>query len=162
MYHACLCLNVQITLHLPPSHSSPPLSDPEYESVYVGQEGISIVHISPPSFISLILIFPQVHPQLTLRSRTHSKPLSDSQPFLRRHTSLTCLICRLAVYRILQFIPPDMDATEGPVLPTEGWVEHQVLQSESGWVELAKQRLVSPLLLSASQRSVSAILLRPS
>ncbi|KAI9452076.1 hypothetical protein F5148DRAFT_525172 [Russula earlei] len=124
---ACLCLNVRIRVHHPPNPSSPPtLSHPDYLPVYVGQDGISIVH-----------------PQLTLRSRTHSKPLSDCEPLLRRHTSLTCLVCRLPVYRVIQFIPPDMGATEGPVLPTEEWVEHQVLQSGSGWVELAKRCLMS-------------------
>lgn len=80
---------------------------------------------------------------MTLRIRTHSKPLSGSG-YLRWHTSLTCLICRLSVYRVLQSIPPDLDVTEGPVLPTEEWVEHEVLQSGSGWIELAKQCLVSP------------------
>ena len=97
-----------------------------------------------PPYFFIVLIFLQVHPHLTLRSRTHAKPQSDSDPLLHRHTSLTCLICRLSVYRVLQLIPPDMDATEGPVLPTEEWVEHQVLQSGSGWIELAKQCLVSP------------------
>lgn len=105
-----------------------------------------------PPYFFIVLIFLQVHPHLTLRSRTHAKPQSDSDPLLHRHTSLTCLICRLSVYRVLQLIPPDMDATEGPVLPTEEWVEHQVLQSGSGWIELAKQCLVSP---SARHKSVS-------
>ena len=114
------------------------------------------MRILPPlmSLFYLFLHF-QVHPQLTLRSRTHSKPQSDSERLLRRHTSLTCLICRLPVYRVLQSIPPDMDVTEGPVLPTEEWVEHEVLQSESGWIELSKQCLVSPLVLFQAQERVS-------
>jgi hypothetical protein len=99
-----------------------------------------------PYFFYILFIFLlQVHPQLTLRSRAHSKAQSDSDRFLHIHTSLTCLICRLSVYRVLQLIPPDMDSTEGPVLPTEEWAEDQVLQSESGWIETAKRCLVSPL-----------------
>jgi hypothetical protein len=101
----------------------------------------------PPRFFLYFIYFIfllQVHPQLTLRSRTDSKAQSDSDRFLHRHTSLTCLICRLSVYRVLQLIPPDMDSTEGPVLPTEEWAEDQVLQSGSGWIEMAKQCLVSP------------------
>lgn len=101
---------------------------------------------SLPYFLYILFIFLlQVHPQLTLRSRAHSKAHSDSDRFLHRHTSLTCLICRLSVYRVLQLIPLDMDSTEGPVLPTEEWAEDQVLQSGSGWIEMAKQCLVSPL-----------------
>ena len=144
--YACLCLNVQLRALLPPSPSSPcDPSHPDYQPVYVGQDGISIVPSFPPFSLHFIYFLLQVHPHLTLRSRTHSEPQSDSDPLLHRHTSLTCLICRLSVYRVLQLIPPDLDATEGPVLPTEEWVEHQVLQSGSGWIELAKQCLVSPL-----------------
>ena len=109
-------------------------------------------HLFFPYFLYILFIFlHQVHPQLTLRSRQHSKAQSDSDRFLRRHTSLICLICRLSVYRVLQLIPPDMDSTEGPVLPTEEWAEDQVLQSGSGWIEMAKQCLVSPF---ARHRSI--------
>jgi hypothetical protein len=154
--YACPCLNVQIHTHHPPSPSpSLPISDRHYQSVYVGQDGIVIVRILLPSYFFILFIFLfQVHPQLTLRSRTHSKPQSDSERVLRTHTSLTCLICRLPVYRVIQSIPPDMDVTEGPVLPTEEWVEHEVLQSESGWIELSKQCLVSPLILIKTQERV--------
>lgn len=43
--YACACLNVFIRPHHPPSSSSPAptLTDPDYRTVYVGQEGISIV-----------------------------------------------------------------------------------------------------------------------
>ncbi|KAF8266843.1 hypothetical protein EI94DRAFT_123840 [Lactarius quietus] len=83
-----------------------------------------------------------VHPQLTLRSRTHLEPESKAADLFRRHTSLICLICRTSIYRVLQLVPPDLDAGEGLVLPTEEWVEQEVLRSESGWIELAKQCLV--------------------
>jgi hypothetical protein len=143
--YTCPCLNVHFrALHPPPSSSPPPLSHENYQPLYVGQDGISIVHTLPYFFYILFIFLPQVHPQLTLRSRQHSNAQSDSDLFLRRHTSLTCLICRLSVYRVLQLIPLDMDSTEGPVLPTEEWAEDQVLQSGSGWIEMDKQCLVSP------------------
>ncbi|KAH9045377.1 hypothetical protein EDB85DRAFT_1906300 [Lactarius pseudohatsudake] len=124
--YACPCLNVLIAVQAPPPPDTPPStpSDSNYQPVYVGEEGVSIVH-----------------PQLTLRSRTHSEPESKSSLLFRRHTSLTCLICRTSVYRVLQLVPPDLDAGEGPVLPTDEWVEQEVLRSESGWIELAKQCL---------------------
>jgi hypothetical protein len=53
------------------------------------------------------------------------------------------------VYRVAQIIPPDMDAPEGPVLPTDEWVEDTVLTSASGWIEVAKACLVR-LVISAS------------
>jgi hypothetical protein len=153
--YACPCLNIQIRTHHPPSPSSPPpLNDPHYQPVYVGQDGIAIVRIRLVHFFILFISLFQLHPQLTLRSRINSSPQSGSE-HLRRHTSLTCLICRLSVYRVLQSIPPDMDVTEGPVLPTEEWVEQEVLQSGSGWIELAKQCLVSPLILPSRHKNVS-------
>lgn len=75
------------------------------------------------------------------------EPESKSALLFRRHTSLICLICRTSVYRVLQLIPPDLDVGEGLVLPTEEWVEQEILRSGSGWIELAKQCLVSPLTL---------------
>lgn len=50
-----------------------------------------------------------------------------------------------------------MDAAEGPILPTEEWVEHEILQSGSGWIELAKECLVSPLIFSARHKNVSGV-----
>ncbi|KAI0268231.1 hypothetical protein BC834DRAFT_968437 [Gloeopeniophorella convolvens] len=122
--YACACLNVRIRVHEPPPSAppAPALADPHHVSIYAGDDGISVVH-----------------PQLTLRSRTVSEPdhSNASESLLRRRTSLTCLICRTSVYRVLQLIPPDLDASEGPVLPTEEWVEQQVLRSASGWIELS-------------------------
>jgi hypothetical protein len=140
---ASMYSSVPFSLPLPPPHPNPvtPTISP---SMSVKMAFPSYPSSHPFPFILFIFLL-QVHPHLTLRSRTHAKPQSDSDPLLHTHASLTCLICRLSVYRVLQLIPPDLDATEGPVLPTEEWVEHQVLQSGSGWIELAKQCLVSLL-----------------
>ncbi|TFY83692.1 hypothetical protein EWM64_g322 [Hericium alpestre] len=48
------------------------------------------------------------------------------------------------VYRVEVIVPPSMDGGEGPVLPTEEWVDHEVLKSSSGWIELSKQCLDQP------------------
>ncbi len=53
-------------------------------------------------------------------------------------------------------MPPDMDSTEGPILPTEERAEDQVLQSGSGWIELTKQCLVSP----SARHDVSGVFIR--
>jgi hypothetical protein len=60
----------------------------------------------------------------------------------------------MSVYRVLHLIPPDLNASEGPVLPTEEWVEHDILQSGSGWIELANHCLVSPLSFCQGHKNV--------
>jgi hypothetical protein len=152
--YACACLNVSIRPHLPLSSTPPTITHPDYRPIYVGEQGISIVPTLSLPFFILYSLFLQVHPQLTLRTRTHSRFQSTSEPLLRRYTSLTCLICRMSVYRVLQFIPPDLDPGEGPVLPTEEWVEQEILQSESGWIELTKLCLVSPLIFCPGHKSL--------
>ena len=57
--------------------------------------------------------------------------------------SLTCLICESLVYRISQVILPDVESGEGLVLPTDEWVEKEVLKSADGWIEVAQDALVS-------------------
>ena len=149
-----MCKSIPIILPLcPPLCQSVTLTISQ--SMLVKMELSSCASYPLIALFYFIFLF-QVHPQLTLRSRIHPEPQSDSER-LRRHTSLTCLICRLPIYRVLQSIPPDMDVAEGPVLPTEDWVEHEVLQSESGWIELSKQCLVSPLTFLQAQQRVSGI-----
>lgn len=90
----------------------------------------------------------QVHTHLTLRTRkrinsSHDSDSSPSSSQVLQHVSLTCLICHLLVYRVLQATPLDVDSSEGPVLPTEDWVEEEVLRSSSGWIDVSKQCIVS-------------------
>lgn len=64
--------------------------------------------------------------------------------------SLTCLVCKTLVYRITQAVVPGTESGEGMVLPTEDWVENEVLGSASGWIEVSKDILVR---VSAERRS---------
>ncbi|ETW84015.1 hypothetical protein HETIRDRAFT_123713 [Heterobasidion irregulare TC 32-1] len=124
--YACKCLNVRMRAQ--PAQGSPPEVDVnEFQPIYAGDSGVNIVHN-----------------QLALRSRTHAKPEPQSkEPMLRRYMSLTCLICDMLVYRVVQLFPPDVESTDGPVLPTEDWVEQETLKSSTGWFEISKACLVS-------------------
>ena len=33
-------------------------------------------------------------------------------------------------------VPPDIEAREGPIMPSEDWFEQDVLLSASGWIEV--------------------------
>ncbi|KAF7352378.1 SET domain-containing protein [Mycena venus] len=122
--YACGCLNVLIT---PVPHGSQqgsePVSTPDFSQVYVADEGISIAH-----------------PQVTLRIRTRGE-LVTSRNRRARYTSLTCLICRVLVYRVHQIVSLDADGRDGPLMPTEDWVEQDILKSPSGWIEVHSQCL---------------------
>lgn len=63
---------------------------------------------------------------------------------MTRYTSLTCLICQTLIYRVLHAITPDLDSDEGPIQPTEDWVEDDLLQTSSGWIEVFEDCIVRP------------------
>ena len=69
-----------------------------------------------------------------LRTRTRGTPRCG------RYTALTCLICEALVYRVVLI---DIEEKEVPLLPTEEWVEDEIMKSSSGWIEVSNQRLVS-------------------
>ncbi|KIP07675.1 hypothetical protein PHLGIDRAFT_127453 [Phlebiopsis gigantea 11061_1 CR5-6] len=122
--YACKCLNVRIHPAPPPRPPQKPL-EPSFTPVYVGEHDINITHI-----------------QLTLRhkgSPTQSKTTEGTQPV--RIVSLTCLICQTLVYRISQVSLPDVESGEGPVLPTDDWVEKEILKSTDGWIEVSADAL---------------------
>lgn len=149
---ACRCLNVRVRLQ--PCQDAPPQSlvdDPEYESVYVGDEGISIVSTTSfASFWDVVLTSMQSHPQLTLRTRCRGVPVPNSKPDsepdseqrCNRYMTLSCLVCQMVVYRVLQNILLTMQEKSGPMLPTSDWVEQETLKSATGWIELHKASLV--------------------
>ncbi|KAJ7126475.1 hypothetical protein C8R43DRAFT_1240605 [Mycena crocata] len=123
--YACGCLNVRITVgggaapQLPPDL---PASTPDFRQVYVADEGVSVAH-----------------PQVTLRIRTRGDLTSRHRR--ARYTSLTCLVCQVLVYRVHQIVSLDADARDGPLMPTEDWVEQDILKSSSGWIEVHNQCL---------------------
>ncbi len=86
----------------------------------------------------------QAHTEVTLRSRSKAVPDSSSPTAeLTRYTTITCLVCGLPTYRVLQRITPDLSAEEGPVLPTDDWVEKELCKSSTGWIEVYPGCLVS-------------------
>lgn len=54
-----------------------------------------------------------------------------------------------------QTVSPDVEGGEGPVLPTDDWVENEVLKSATGWVEVSKSCLVRLRLISLPNGRVS-------
>ncbi|KAI0637989.1 hypothetical protein C8Q77DRAFT_1153680 [Trametes polyzona] len=116
--HACKCLNIRI--HAQSTKDNPPPVEAGFIPVYAGEEGIRVAHT-----------------EVTLRSR--SKPVPDPESSigeLTRYTTLTCLICGVPTYRVLQRITPDLINEVGPVLPTDDWVEKELLKSTTGWIEV--------------------------
>lgn len=57
--------------------------------------------------------------------------------------TVTCLVCGLLTYRVAQRISPDLSNEEGPVLPTDDWVEKELCKSATGWIEINQGCLVS-------------------
>ncbi|TFK25928.1 hypothetical protein FA15DRAFT_667919 [Coprinopsis marcescibilis] len=117
--YTCRCLNVSI--HTATTDTAPPESvdDPAYKQVFVG-EGIEIKH-----------------PQLTLRSRKRVSAVSGTNRY-SRYTTLKCLVCNIPVYRVFQTIPSDVEGKDGPILPSEDYVEKEIMKSPNGWVEVSK------------------------
>ncbi|KAI5833802.1 hypothetical protein K523DRAFT_295234 [Schizophyllum commune Tattone D] len=120
---SCRCLNVRV--REAPTESTYKSfvkegADADFAPLYVGGEGIEAKH-----------------PQLTLRDRSRSTQLPDS-PNAARYTSLTCLLCQTLVYRVQEIVSPENEVKEGPVLPSDNWVEVEVLRSADGWIEIHK------------------------
>ncbi|KAK7054070.1 SET domain-containing protein [Favolaschia claudopus] len=125
--YACGCLNVRITPGPPgpaPSSATPaePTAADGFRPVHVADEGIAVAH-----------------PQVTLRIRTRGELASRNRR--ARYTSLTCLICNVLVYRVHQIVSLDADGRDGPLMPTEDWVEQDILKSPTGWIEVHTQCL---------------------
>ncbi|KAJ7044816.1 hypothetical protein C8F04DRAFT_1389100 [Mycena alexandri] len=129
--YACGCLNVRIT-PVPLDSPSPdvPVSTADFNQVHVADEGISVAH-----------------PQVTLRIRTRGEMASRNRR--ARYTSLTCLICQVLVYRVHQIVSLDADGRDGPLMPTEDWVEQEILKSPSGWIEVHTQCLTGDAIARA-------------
>ncbi|QRV87497.1 hypothetical protein RhiJN_15515 [Ceratobasidium sp. AG-Ba] len=114
---ACRCLNVTVTSAPVPASAPASTTDsplPNYERVYVGDAGI---HIS--------------HGQLTLRRR--AAPEGDSRV---QWTTVSCLLCCTAVYRVAIEVPPGFELKEGLVPPGEEFVDAEILRGRDGYVEV--------------------------
>ena len=87
-----------------------------------------------------------------MRDRSRSTQLPDS-PNSARYTSLTCLLCQTLVYRVQEIVSPENEVKEGPVLPSDNWVEVEVLRSADGWIEIHKPLPVSPRVFWTDQKA---------
>lgn len=145
--YACQCLNVRIRPQPPPD--GPPSTDNEFEPVYVGDEGLSVVssrQSAVNAHLDACVVF-QAHKEVTLRNRSRPTQTGDGESSQwTRHTSLTCLLCQTLIYRITQSVSPDVENGEGPVLPTDDWAEQDVLKSATGWIEVSKSCIVRAFL----------------
>ncbi|KAF8897925.1 hypothetical protein BD779DRAFT_1782218 [Infundibulicybe gibba] len=119
-YYSCSCLNIRIRPARTETAPPDPATEADYIHVFVGEEGIIVAH-----------------PQVTLRIRTRGIPIAGTSR-CSRFTAVTCLLCDTLVYRVHQIIPVDVEGKDGPVLPTEDWVEHEIMKSSSGWIQVRK------------------------
>ncbi|KAG6841831.1 hypothetical protein C0991_006238 [Blastosporella zonata] len=124
-HYACHCLNVQIHRASPTNAPPPPPTTDHtvFSPLFVGDEGINVAHS-----------------QLTVRTRTRGVPVPGT-PRFSRYTTVTCLLCQLVVYRVSQSYAPEIEGRDGPLLPTEDWVERDILKSLNGWIEVHKDCL---------------------
>ncbi|KAI0346772.1 hypothetical protein BDW22DRAFT_1480515 [Trametopsis cervina] len=125
--YSCKCLNVRITSAVsPPTNNSPEEVAPKgFILVFAGDDGIDIAHT-----------------QLTLRNRgpqIQQTGTTNGQSY--RIISLNCLICNMEVYRVSQPALPDVDVSEGPILPTDEWAESDILLSTNGWIQVSSNCL---------------------
>lgn len=107
------------------------------------------------STIRFLILFLQVHPQVTLRNRSRGVVIAGTTR-CTRYTSLTCLICKILVYRVYQVVPLDIEGKDGPQLPTDEWVEEEIMKSPSGWIEIHQECRVSFIHVNCALRYESA------
>ncbi|CAA7258578.1 unnamed protein product [Cyclocybe aegerita] len=133
--YACRCLNVRIVVAT--ATGSPPdyPRDAQYTPVFVNDDGISVTH-----------------PQVTVRINSKGVPIPGTSR-CSRFTAVTCLFCNLPVYRVYQIISLDVEGNESVLLPTEEWVEREVLKTATGWIDVHKDCLVGDGIASAQASS---------
>lgn len=70
--------------------------------------------------------------------RSKAVPDSKDPSKTMRYMSLVCLNCQSLVYRVSRPSILDGEERSGPVIPTEEWVEKEVLKASTGMVEVHK------------------------
>ena len=78
-----------------------------------------------------------------------------------RFTALTCLFCALNVYRVHHVISLDVEGNETTLLPSEDWVEREILKSGTGWIDVHKDCLVRNLSPSSTFNTMNERSLLP-
>ncbi|RDB20100.1 hypothetical protein Hypma_012852 [Hypsizygus marmoreus] len=145
--YACKCLNFRIRPIPTDSVPTELVEDPNFTKVFVGEEGISVAHT-----------------QVTVRTRTKGTPIAGTSR-CSRYTTITCLLCDLLVYRVYQTYPADVEGRDGPLLPTEDWVERDIMQSLTGWIEVNTECLngkaIDEAMLSSNYSATFGLLLPP-
>lgn len=149
--YACKCLNIRITRSAPPSEGPDYPTDPNYIPVFVKDDGIQVVRSFSFKCTFRVLIYRQNHPQATVRLLSRPLPIPGTTRH-SRFTALTCLFCALSVYRVHHTISLDIEGNETTLLPSEDWVEREILKSGTGWIDVHKDCLVRNLSL---QRKVT-------
>ncbi|KAF9780228.1 hypothetical protein BJ322DRAFT_1112896 [Thelephora terrestris] len=140
--YACKCLNVRIYSRSTLKDATQ-YPDDEYISTCVDDDGIVIQHS-----------------QLTLRMRSKAIPDSTDSSKSIRYMSLICLNCQSLVYRVSRSntLNGEERPRPGPVIPTEEWVEKDVLKTSTGTVEVHKGCLTRDAILQEeSNPSYSSI-----
>lgn len=85
----------------------------------------------------------QIHKEFTVRTRSKASPDPKDASRYIQYMSVTCMSCQCPVYRVLQSTSPNSECKEGPILPSEEWVEKEVLKTSSGRLEVHNDCLVS-------------------
>ena len=74
--------------------------------------------------------------------RSRALPDSKDSSKIIRYLSLICLNCQSLIYRVSRPSVLNGEERPGPVIPTEEWVEKDVLKTSTGKVEVHKECLV--------------------
>lgn len=140
--YACKCLNVRIYSQPNPKDATPSTDD-EYIPTSVDDDGIVIQHS-----------------QLTLRMRSKAVPDSKDPSKSIRYMSLICLNCQSLVYRVSRFSTLNGEERPGPILPTEEWVEKDILKTSTGTIEVHKGCLTRDAVLQEESNSSYSTIFR--
>ncbi|KAJ3516185.1 hypothetical protein NLJ89_g1279 [Agrocybe chaxingu] len=120
---------------LPPGRLPDYPRDPQYTLAFVNDDGISITH-----------------PQVMVRISSKGVPIPGTS-LCSRFTAVTCPFCNLPVYRVYQTTALDVQGKKWVLLPTEEWVEREVLKTATGWIDVHKDCLVGDGIASAQVSS---------